>query len=162
MLDRTRRFFLFAACLVLALGGVAVAQPQRSEQRITFPVSELTIDSGGKRHRFNVELADTDERRTLGLMYRTTMAADAGMLFDFKADRPVSMWMRNTRLPLDMLFITRDGRVLNIAQRAVPFTEHSISSDGPVRAVLELNGGTTERLGIKPGDRVIHPMFRGG
>jgi uncharacterized protein len=72
------------------------------------------------------------------------------------------MWMRNTRIPLDMLFITREGKVLNIAQRTVPFTEHSIPSDGPVRAVLELNGGTAERLGIKAGDRVIHALFRGG
>jgi uncharacterized protein len=162
MSDRSRRFFLVATCLLLGWGGVAVAQPQRVEQRITFPTSELTIESGGKRHKFNVELADNDERRTLGLMYRTTMAPDAGMLFDFKLDRPVTMWMRNTRIPLDMLFITREGKVLNIAQRTVPFTEHSIPSDGPVRAVLELNGGTAERLGIKAGDRVIHALFRGG
>ena len=112
--------------------------------------------------RFSVEIADDEAERNRGLMFRDQMAADAGMLFDFKVDRPVTMWMRNTRLPLDMLFITRDGRVLNIAQRTVPFTEHSIPSDGPVRAVLELNGGTTERLGIKAGDRVIHPLFRGG
>jgi len=161
MLNRSRRLFAVAACLLLALGTVALAQPQRTEQRIVFPTAELTIESGGKRHKFTVEMADTDERRTLGLMYRTSMAADAGMLFDFKSDKPVSMWMRNTRIPLDMLFITRDGRVLNIAQRTVPFTEHSIPSDGPVRAVLELNGGTAERLGLKAGDRVIHPMFRG-
>jgi uncharacterized membrane protein (UPF0127 family) len=76
-------------------------------------------------------------------------------------DQPVTMWMRNTRLPLDMVFITRDGRIANIAQRTVPFSETSIYSSGPVRAVLELNGGTAERLGLKPGDRVIHPMFRG-
>lgn len=162
MPDRVRRRLLVLVAVLLGIGGVAVAQPQRSDQRIVFPTSELTIESGGKRHRFTVELADTDERRTLGLMYRTSLAADAGMLFDFKVDRPVTMWMRNTRIPLDMLFITRDGRVLNIAQRTVPFTEHSIPSDGPVRAVLELNGGTAERLGLKPGDRVIHPLFRGG
>jgi len=161
MFGRNRRSFLIAVAALLAVAGIAVAQPQRTEQRVTFPTSELTIESGGKRHKFTIEMADTDERRTLGLMYRTTMAADAGMLFDFKVDRPVTMWMRNTRIPLDMLFITRDGRVLNIAQRTVPFTEHSIPSDGPVRAVLELNGGTAERLGLKAGDRVIHPMFRG-
>jgi hypothetical protein len=82
------------------------------------------------------------------------------MLFDFKTDRPVAMWMRNTRIPLDMLFIARDGRVANIAERAVPFSEQTIPSAGPVRAVLELAGGTASRLGIKPGDRVVHPMFR--
>jgi uncharacterized protein len=157
----SRRLF-FAAVAALAMVSAGFAQPVNVQQRITFPTAELTIESGGKRHKFNVEFADTDERRALGLMYRTTLAADAGMLFDFKVDQPVAMWMRNTRLPLDMLFITRDGRIANIAQRTVPFSETSIYSSGPVRGVLELNGGTAERLGLKPGDRVIHPMFRGG
>ncbi len=156
----TRRAFL-AAVIAFAVPAAVRAQPLNVQERIAFPTSELTIESGAKRHRFKIEFADTNERRALGLMYRTAMPADAGMLFDFKVDQPVAMWMRNTRIPLDMLFITRDGRILNIAQRAVPFTEISIPSDGPVRAVLELNGGTVERLGIKPGDRVIHPMFRG-
>lgn len=156
------RRLLFAVLAVLALGSTGFAQPLNVQQRITFPTAELTIESSGKRHKFNIEFADTDERRALGLMYRTTLAADAGMLFDFKVDQPVAMWMRNTRLPLDMLFITRDGRVANIAQRTVPFSETSIYSSGPVRGVLELNGGTAERLGLKPGDRVLHPMFRGG
>ncbi|HEX6979549.1 MAG TPA: DUF192 domain-containing protein, partial [Alphaproteobacteria bacterium] len=88
--------------------------------------------------------------------------ADAGMLFDFKRDQPVSMWMRNTRIPLDMLFIARDGRIVNIAQRTVPFSEATIQSKGAVRAVLELNGGTAQRLGIRPGDTVRHPIFRNG
>lgn len=156
----SRRLF-FAVCAALALVSAAFAQPLNVQQRVTFPTGELTIESGGQRHKFTIELADNDERRTLGLMYRTTLAADAGMLFDFKMDQPVTMWMRNTRLPLDMLFITRDGRIANIAQRTVPFSETSIYSSGPVRAVLELNGGTAERLGLKPGDRVFHPMFRG-
>jgi len=157
----SRRLF-FAIVAVLATMSAGLAQPLNVQQRVTFPTSELIIESGGKRHRFTIEFADTDERRALGLMYRTTMAADAGMLFDFKVDQPVAMWMRNTRLPLDMLFITRDGRIANIAQRTVPFSETSIYSSGPVRGVLELNGGTAERLGLKPGDRVLHPMFRGG
>jgi hypothetical protein len=157
----SRRLF-FAAIAVFAVISTGGAQPLNVQQRITFPASELVIESGGQRHRFTVEFADTDERRALGLMYRTTLAADAGMLFDFKIDQPVAMWMRNTRLPLDMLFITRDGRIANIAQRTVPFSETSIYSSGPVRAVLELNGGTAERLGLKPGDRVLHPMFRAG
>lgn len=162
----SRRAFFAAAAAALAVSvalsiGVG-AQPTHVQNRITFETSELFIESGGQRHRFSVEMADTDERRTLGLMYRTSLPADAGMLFDFKVDQPVAMWMRNTRIPLDMLFIRRDGRVANVAQRTVPFSEATISSAGPVRAVLEINGGTAERLGIKPGDRVIHPMFRGG
>ena len=83
-----------------------------------------------------------------------------GMVFDFKQDQPVAMWMRNTRIPLDMLFIDRDGRVVNIHARAVPFDETSIHSDGPVRGVLELNGGTAARLGLKAGDVVRHAIFR--
>jgi uncharacterized membrane protein (UPF0127 family) len=123
-------------------------------------LSPLTVVTASGSHRFNVEFADTAEKRAVGLMHRPAMAADAGMLFDFKTDAPVSMWMRNTRIPLDMLFIAKDGRIVNIHERAVPFSETSIPSKGPVRAVLELNGGTSARLGIKPGDRVTHPMFK--
>ena len=144
--------------LVLAFAFATPAAAQNPTAR--FEKSDLTIESGGKRHRFTVEFADNDERRTLGLMHRRQMAADAGMLFDFKRDGQVSMWMRNTVLPLDMLFVDRDGIVRKIHQRAVPFSETVISSDAPVRAVLELNGGTASRLGLKPGDRLDHPMFR--
>lgn len=127
---------------------------------VTFERMPLEIESGARRHRFTVEMADTDERRTLGLMHRRAMAADAGMLFDFKRDGPVSMWMRNTLLPLDMLFMDRAGVVRHIHERAVPMSEAIIDSNGPVRAVLELNAGTVQRLGLKIGDRLIHPMFR--
>ena len=122
-------------------------------------VQATTITASGTQ-RFMVEFADTPERRAVGLMHRQSMPADHGMLFDFKTDAPVAMWMRNTRIPLDMLFIARDGRIVNIAERTVPFSETSIPSKGPVRAVLELNGGTSARLGIKPGDHVSHPMFK--
>jgi len=150
-----RRRRLVAASLALA---VAPARAQTPGLR--FETSPLTIETaGGQRHRFTVELADSDEKRALGLMYRDRMAADAGMLFDFRNDQLVAMWMRNTRLPLDMLFIARDGRIVNIRERAVPFSEESIYSDGPVRAVLELNGGTASRLGLRPGDRVRHALF---
>lgn len=155
MVQSTRRAVLLA-CAGAALARAVRAQPASN---VTFEHSRLVIVSGGKRHPFNVEIADTDERRALGLMYRTSLAADAGMLFDFKRDEDVAMWMRNTRIPLDMLFIDRTGNIVNIAERAVPFSEETISSAAPVRAVLELNGGTAARLAIKPGDRVLHPMF---
>lgn len=158
----TRRAFVVAVAALALMPALApdLVRGQTAQNRVTFAASELFIESSGQRHRFSIEVADTDERRALGLMYRTSMPPDAGMLFDFKQDQPVSMWMRNTRIPLDMLFIARDGRVVNIAQRTVPFSEATIPSSGPVRAVLELNGGTAERLGLKPGDRVIHAMFR--
>jgi len=146
------------ALALLAFGAPASGAWAQSPN-VTFEHSELTIESGGKRIPFKVEIADTDERRALGLMYRTSLAADAGMLFDFKHDEDVAMWMRNTAIPLDMLFIDRTGRIVNIAQRAVPYSEATISSAAPVLAVLELNGGTAARLGLKAGDRVIYPIF---
>jgi uncharacterized membrane protein (UPF0127 family) len=155
-----RRLALFAAATLFVLPG-SPAWAQSSLRAPSFPRSELTIEArGGKVHRFTVELADTDERRAYGLMHRDTMPADHGMIFDFKRDQPVAMWMRNTRIPLDMLFIDREGRVVNIHARAVPFDETSIGSEGPVRSVLELNGGTAARLGLAPGDVVRHPIFR--
>lgn len=153
-----QRRLLISAILALLASPALAQQPQRAP---SFERSTLVIDSvTGKQHRFTVELADSDERRAYGLMHRDAMPPDHGMIFDFKADQPVAMWMRNTRLPLDMLFIARDGKVVNIRERAVPFDETSIYSDGPVRSVLELNGGTVSRLGIKPGDVVRHGLFR--
>ena len=160
MPQSTRRTLLLAFTgAVLAPAVFAWGVRAQPAGNISFERSQLIIVSGGKRHVFHVEVADTDERRALGLMYRTSLAADAGMLFDFKQDEDVAMWMRNTRIPLDMLFIDRTGKIVNIAERAVPFSEATISSAAPVRAVLEVNGGTVARLGIKPGDQVIHPMF---
>ena len=139
---------------------VTLAPPLGAKGAVTFDTSPLVIETANGRHAFKVEVADTAERRMLGLMHRPSLPADAGMLFDFKTDQPVSMWMKNTRIPLDMLFIERDGRIANIAERTVPFSLASVSSKGAVRAVLELNGGTAARLGIKPGDRAIHPVFK--
>jgi len=152
----TTRRTLMALALTFAFAVPAMAQAPN----VRFEKSELTIESVGKRHRFTVEFADNDERRTLGLMHRRQMAADAGMLFDFKRDAPVAMWMRNTLIPLDMLFVDREGIVRHIHERAVPMSEAIISSEENVRAVLELNGGTAARLGLKKGDRLVHAMFR--
>jgi len=149
--------------LAAALAGLALTPVLAQQRPPTFPRGPLVIESAsGAKHRFTVEFADTDERRTYGLMFRDSMPADHGMIFDFKVDRGVAMWMKNTRIPLDMLFIDREGKVVNIRERAVPHDETSIVSDGPVRSVLELNGGTVSRLGLKPGDRVRHAMFGNG
>jgi uncharacterized protein len=124
-----------------------------------FPTSELTIISATGPHRFKVELAETPEQMTQGLMFRTSLAPDAGMLFDYKQPTAATMWMRNTLIPLDMLFVDAQGRIVNIHQRAVPQSLDVIAAAAPVRAVIELNGGTASRLGIEPGDRVVHPIF---
>ncbi len=92
-------------------------------------------------------------------MFRRTLAPDAGMLFDYKQPTVATMWMRNTLIPLDMLFVDTQGRIVSIHQRAIPLSLDIIAAAAPVRAVIELNGGTAERLGIEPGDQVIHPIF---
>jgi uncharacterized membrane protein (UPF0127 family) len=141
------------AVLFLLLG-LFFAIPAQS-----FETSSLVIRSGGTEHRFTVELAITPQERSQGLMYRKSMAEDAGMLFDFGRVGRQAMWMKNTHIPLDMLFIRADGTIHRIAERTVPFSEDIIPSQGRVKAVLELNGGTADRLGIKPGDIVLHRMF---
>jgi uncharacterized membrane protein (UPF0127 family) len=95
-------------------------------------------------------------------MFRSSLAPDAGMLFDFKVPTVATMWMRNTQIPLDMLFVDANGTIVNIEARAVPESDAVISAAAPVRAVLELNGGTAARLGIAAGDRVLHPIFARG
>lgn len=120
----------------------------------------LVIETGdGAQHEFRVEVAATPEERARGLMFRTELAPDAGMLFQYEIPHRITMWMANTYLPLDMMFIDADGRVINIAERTVPETTTSIPSNGPAIAVLEVNAGTADRLGIARGDLVRHPFF---
>ncbi len=119
----------------------------------------LTIRTAKGDLVFMIELAGTPQSRSTGLMHRRELAADAGMLFDFPKTGAVSMWMKDTLIPLDMLFIKPDGSIANIAERAVPGSLTPINSKGPVRGVLELNGGTSARMGISPGDKIIHPIF---
>ncbi len=137
---------------------LAAAAALGSAQLPTSPLLIRTAD--GSERRFTVELASTPEERARGLMFRKALAPDAGMLFDFKELGPVAMWMKDTLIPLDMLFIARDGRIVRIAERTVPLSLTPIPSGDPVLAVLEVNSGTTARLGIKPGDRAIHPIFQ--
>ncbi len=157
-------------CLASLLGGGMAALPMPhlwglggqmafGQGMVSFPVSHLDIMTQAGPRSFTVEVAKTPDQLSQGLMYRRTMAPDAGMLFDFGETRPVSMWMKNTLIPLDMLFVTADGRVAGIAQRAVPESLAVISSPVPVRSVIELNGGAVSRLGIAVGDQVKHPMF---
>jgi uncharacterized membrane protein (UPF0127 family) len=142
-----------AALALTLVAGTAWAQPQ------TFERDQLAIETASGGQQFAVELAITSEQRAQGLMYRQRLPADAGMLFVYPAARPVSMWMKNTVIPLDMLFIGDDGRILHIAERTIPGSTATISSMQPARAVLELNGGTAARLKIQVGDRVLYRTF---
>ena len=134
-------------------------EPFDSTKSQSLPLVPSTIIVDEAKHAFQFEFADADDTRRIGLMHRAEIAPDHGMLFDFKRDQMVAMWMRNTFIPLDMLFLSQSGEVVTIAENAVPHNEMTISSKVRVRAVLELKAGTVERLGIKPGDRVKHEMF---
>jgi uncharacterized protein len=120
----------------------------------------LEIVTSTGRHAFQIEIANNDATRERGLMDRRYMAADHGMLFEFDREAPVSFWMKNTYIPLDMIFIARSGAVTHVVANAEPLSERVIPSGGPCVAVLELNGGTAASIGLKVGDKVHHPFFR--
>jgi len=117
------------------------------------------VTSPGQETPVDVEIAEAPEEKRLGLMFRTELTDGQGMLFAYGAPREITMWMRNTYIPLDMVFIRADGTVHRIESRAEPLSDRVIASQGPVSAVLELPGGAAERLGLEPGDRVRHPFF---
>ena len=144
----------------LPFAGQAVAQARLQAQDQAERLEPLTIVSGSERHPFMVEVARNDADRAQGLMYRRHMAPDRGMLFDFERVEMVSMWMQNTYLSLDMIFIRPDGTIARIAQNTEPLSTRTISSGEPVVAVLEVIAGTSARLRLKAGDRIEHPVFR--
>jgi uncharacterized membrane protein (UPF0127 family) len=148
------------ACL--AWGLIALTAPAALAQGAApaAGLESLTIVSGDTRHAFQVEVMRTPEQRAKGLMHRNYMPADRGMLFDFARTEPVAMWMQNTFISLDMLFIRADGTIARIAQRTEPLSTRTIPSGEPVLSVLEINGGVSEQLGIKAGDRVEHGLFK--
>ncbi len=161
-MNRSRRS-AFVAVVLLALTalGLAVvmwdggAPPVSGGEAVEFTRAEVLITTaGGEELRFDVEVARTPAQRAQGLMFRTALAPDAGMLFIYDPPSEVSMWMRNTILSLDMLFIAADGRITRIAANTTPMSEATIESRGPVSAVLELLAGSAKRLGIRPGNRI--------
>ncbi len=136
---------------------------QAPDRLVSFDRDEVTIETAaGESHVFEVELAITPEQRSQGLMFRQSMPAGAGMLFLFERSEQRAMWMKNTFIPLDMLFIDEGGVIVRIHARSVPFSLQAITSGQPVVAVLELNAGTSARFSIKPGDRVLHGAFKSG
>lgn len=158
-MQSTRRFL--TACLAWLL--LAPALPADAQQAATAPAAgleTLAIVSGGQRHAFQVEVMRTPDQRARGLMHRNYLPPDRGMLFDFGRTEPVAMWMQNTYIPLDMLFIRPDGTVARIAENTEPLSTRTIPSGEPVLSVLEVNGGTAAKLGIKAGDKIEHPLFK--
>ncbi|KRA50726.1 DUF192 domain-containing protein [Devosia sp. Root635] len=138
------------AVVAMAIGVVALPLAACSDE------GKLVLHSSTGDYSFNVEVVDTPESRAQGLMYRTELAEDAGMLFDFKEERPVSFWMRNTFIPLDMVFVGADGVVKTIHVNARPHDITSIPSEVPVQFVLEIPGGRSVKIGLKPGDTMDH------
>jgi uncharacterized membrane protein (UPF0127 family) len=139
----------------VALGAVA---PSGSRAASVQPL-EIVTKNGVQV--FSVEMATTEQEKETGLMYRKELADGKGMLFDFSPEQEVSMWMKNTYIPLDMIFIRADGRILRIAENTEPLSTRIIPSRGLAKGVLEVIAGTAKKYGIEPGDRVGHPLFNG-
>lgn len=151
--------------LLLGLGALAVPQVAAAQDgpQPELRKERLSIITGrGKTHAFLVEMALEPAQQSIGLMFRQRVPADGGMLFDWVRERRSQMWMRNTIVSLDMVFIGQDGRIRTIAERTVPQSLAIVDSMVPVRATLELAAGTCERLDIRVGDRVSHPIFMMG
>lgn len=157
----TSAAIMLASCSGLATGGSAAAEAKGCTAGATLEPSEagleqtrLCIKSGAKTHAFTVEIAHSSQQQAKGMMFRTELADDKGMIFPFGEPRMASFWMKNTVIPLDIIFIRADGKIENIAANAVPYSTDPVESTAAVTAVLELRGGLSAELGIKPGDTV--------
>jgi uncharacterized protein len=162
--NRTK--WIVAGIVVAMLGVSAVslttnlARERKKESVVQERLEKLQIISGANTHTFQIEVMRTNEERAKGLMFRQFMPQDRGMLFDFDNEQLITMWMRNTYIPLDMLFIKADGSILRIHERAQPLDETTISSGGNVRYVLEINGGVASKLGLKAGDMMKYAVTK--
>lgn len=153
------RFVRLPALVVLFFVAALAAQAQTGPQpKLKLETLEILTKTGIRV--FRVEFAETEEQRRIGLMFRKELPDGEGMLFDFVRPQPVAMWMRNTYVSLDMIFIRADGTIANIAKKTTPFSEQSIFSDGYVKGVLEVAAGTADRYGIAAGDTVAHRIFQ--
>jgi uncharacterized protein len=147
--------FILLTCF-LWLAGASAALPENAQISKLEPI---TLESADSVTMLTAEIADTDELRTRGLMFRHFLPEDKAMLFDYETPRPVAMWMKNTNISLDMLFIRQDGTIADIAQDTVPQSLDTISVQEPVRGVLELAAGTVKKLGLRVNDKVYHRIF---
>lgn len=161
VLRPARRIILasLVAALVLSFAMPAASQIAPLEDLDSFPHGKLDIAVGKKTLTFDIWLADTPQRMSQGLMFVRSLAPQRGMLFVHEGPRELSMWMKNTYIPLDMVFIDARGRILQIVAQTTPHSLETIRSNSPALAVLEIGGGEAQRLGIKPGQRVSHPAF---
>lgn len=144
---------LVLVVLLLACG--AMAQDASGQEKL----EALTIVTSSGTHPLLVEVMRTGQQRERGLMFRRFLPQDRGMLFDFKSEQPIMMWMKNTYLPLDMIFISRSGKVVGISENTEPLSERIIASGAPAFAVLEVNAGTATTIGVRVGDKIHHPLF---
>ena len=163
------RRHVLALATAIPVAGVFAGRTIRAQiEEPTGPQPELPkeklviVGRDGARHTFMVEMALTDAQQTIGLMFRKSVPPDGGMLFDWSAPRESQMWMKNTLVPLDMVFIDADGTIRSILENTVPESLAVLDSGGPVRATLELAGGTTARLDIRVGDKVESRVFGNG
>ena len=153
LVNRHRARLSIAVAAVVALGGLASAGAQAAS------IEPLEIVTKTGVQVFSVEMATTEQEKETGLMYRKELADGKGMLFDFSPEQQVAMWMKNTYISLDMIFIRADGRILRIAENTEPLSTNIIPSGGLAKGVLEVIAGTAQKYGIAPGDRVGHPLF---
>jgi uncharacterized protein len=147
--------FVFAF-MVLSVTAVPMVRAQSSAK---FKRDSLSLMMAGGDKKIDIEVAETLDQKSLGLMFRTSLADNQGMLFPYERPQELTMWMKNTYISLDMVFIRADGIVHRIAVRTEPLSEKIVASEGDVVAVLELAGGAAERLGLKAGDRIAYPLF---
>lgn len=161
-----RLIFRVVAVWTFAIAAAGAVSPPASAQMpggfATFSKGEAVIRSANGDHKFRIEIARTEQQHEQGLMYRRHLDADAGMLFVYRRPTESDMWMKNTLLPLDMIFVRAGGKIGRIAERTIPMSEKVIYSGGRVIAVLEVNAGTVSRLGIKVGDTLVSSALDDG
>ena len=148
-------WFIYFAWLVVSILGLERVQAQE----IAFETSEIWVESGSSQYHFFVQIAETRSQRQRGLMFRSDLPQNTGMLFDFGEETQLSMWMKNTFIPLDMLFVNKQGTIHKIVENTTPLSLKTIPGGAPTMVVIELNAGVTRRLGIRPGDKIIHGIF---
>lgn len=152
-----RHFSIAALCVAMGLAG-ACAQDSAGRGQ-SLPEEPLVVVTDKGRFNFTVEIADDEEKRARGLMFRPPLADDRGMLFQFPEAAERAFWMRNTPSSLDIVYIAPDGRIVSIAKHTTPYTETTYPSNGAANGVLEVRAGRMDEIGAKPGDRVEHPFF---